>query len=331
MAQQFLPGDSVRFLHESGGGTVKRVKSNGMVEVEMPDGFEIDYFATQLVLVSRSEGEKKGGHASLPGRMILKTGLGIQAPSLFYVPTQADKAADSMWRVYLINPYDMPIQVQLYDASGDKPVLHFSEELKAAEFVLVADWNPGFPGAYREWVLQVLVKDRNKIHQPFQQKLALKYAGRVPEQKDEVEGFGMRGVLLGAVHLTSENTESRMPEERVKPNRTIREISDHVVLDKHSGRETWKIDLHASELPIDVTGMSASQIFDFQIGFFERKMDEAQFHGVRKMIVVHGIGKGKLKERVTDILKSKDGLHFYDGPVKDFGYGATVVEFFWST
>ena len=42
-------GDKVRFLNETGEGIVSRIKDKLNVFVEMPDGFEIPYLASQLV------------------------------------------------------------------------------------------------------------------------------------------------------------------------------------------------------------------------------------------------------------------------------------------
>src|ERR1044072_1521175 len=42
-------GDKVRFLNEVGEGIVSRIKDNTTVFVEMHDGFEIPYQASQLV------------------------------------------------------------------------------------------------------------------------------------------------------------------------------------------------------------------------------------------------------------------------------------------
>lgn len=321
----FLPGDKVRFLRENGGGVVKRVRSNGLAVVELSDGFEMDYPVQELVLAERPVAVKEGASSPLSGRTIMKTGLTDHGLSLFYMPTDVQHAADGMWKIFLLNGGEYEGYAILSETGGDKPRIFFSGEIKAFEVIPVADWNPGLPGVNREWVLQGIWKGVKEVPAPQNRKMSLKYAGKAPALTDRPEGFGSPGVLLTG----SEPAPMREKEAMKTPKpENIKEIKDHVVLEKRAGRELWKIDLHASELPIDVTGLSASQIFDLQTGFFERKLSEAQFHGVWKLVVVHGVGKGRLRDRVLEILNRQEGLKHYDGPLAEYGFGATVVEFF---
>src|ERR1044071_10405752 len=46
---KFHKGDKVRFLNETGSGTVVKIMGNGMVVVEVEDGFEYPYPQNQLV------------------------------------------------------------------------------------------------------------------------------------------------------------------------------------------------------------------------------------------------------------------------------------------
>src|SRR5574337_810451 len=46
---QFHKGDKVRFLNEKGEGVITKILGNGMVMVEVEDGFEYPYLTNQLV------------------------------------------------------------------------------------------------------------------------------------------------------------------------------------------------------------------------------------------------------------------------------------------
>ena len=50
---QYKPGDKVRFLNETGGGTVMKIINNFMVSVAIEDGFEIPTLTSNLVLVEQ--------------------------------------------------------------------------------------------------------------------------------------------------------------------------------------------------------------------------------------------------------------------------------------
>ena len=51
----YKTGDKVRFLNEIGNGIVKSVLSNGKILVETEDGFDIPYYASELVLADASQ------------------------------------------------------------------------------------------------------------------------------------------------------------------------------------------------------------------------------------------------------------------------------------
>lgn len=61
---------------------------------------------------------------------------------------------------------------------------------------------------------------------------------------------------------------------------------------------------------------------------FEKWYDLAVAHRQANLIVIHGVGKGKLKDEIHDILKTKRDvksfINQYDGR---FGYGATEIFF----
>ena len=46
------------------------------------------------------------------------------------------------------------------------------------------------------------------------------------------------------------------------------------------------------------------------------------------MIVIHGVGDGILKSEVRKILSKYEHLHFFDAPYREYGFGATQIEFF---
>ena len=46
---------------------------------------------------------------------------------------------------------------------------------------------------------------------------------------------------------------------------------------------------------------------------------------MKKVIFIHGVGNGRLKQEIISLLKTTRGVTFHDAPYKDFGYGATQV------
>lgn len=87
-------------------------------------------------------------------------------------------------------------------------------------------------------------------------------------------------------------------------------------------------DLHIEKLVKDHSKMSNGEIFKLQIRTFHEYLDEAIRLGVRKVFVVHGHGKGKLKNEIaTILLQNPDVKTFRNEYHPRFGTGATEVIF----
>ncbi|MEO6884115.1 MAG: Smr/MutS family protein [Bacteroidia bacterium] len=92
-----------------------------------------------------------------------------------------------------------------------------------------------------------------------------------------------------------------------------------------SGVGNWEIDLHIEELVDSSKGMTNAQIIVIQLSHVQKKLNEAMCSNIRKIIFIHGVGTGRLKQEILQILSAYDGITFYDAPYKHYGYGATEV------
>ena len=85
-----------------------------------------------------------------------------------------------------------------------------------------------------------------------------------------------------------------------------------------------EINLHIEELIDDYSRMSNAQIIQIQLRHFQKALDTAQNNSCRKLIVIHGVGNGRLKQEVRTIL-SDENLRFHDASFSKYGFGATEV------
>ena len=70
------------------------------------------------------------------------------------------------------------------------------------------------------------------------------------------------------------------------------------------------------------------QILYFQLQEFEKWFELAKLNQLPSMIIIHGVGKGKLKQEIHDLLKVKSNVKSFINQYSDFyGYGATEVFF----
>ena len=88
------------------------------------------------------------------------------------------------------------------------------------------------------------------------------------------------------------------------------------------------IDLHIEKIMDTHRHLSNAEILHFQLAEFEKWFELALLHNLPSMIIIHGVGKGKLKAEIHDLLKVKPSVKSFINQYTDFyGYGATEVFF----
>ena len=75
--------------------------------------------------------------------------------------------------------------------------------------------------------------------------------------------------------------------------------------------------------------LSNFEILSIQIQALKRKIKEANKKRVKRLIVIHGVGKGVLKSEVHLELQKYHNIEFLDASYLDYGQGATQVIFNW--
>lgn len=97
---------------------------------------------------------------------------------------------------------------------------------------------------------------------------------------------------------------------------------------KHLPPARTVVDLHIEKLTDDWKGISNTEILDIQLREFEKWYDLAVAHHQSQLIVIHGVGTGRLRDEIHDILRMKKGVKsFVNQYHPSFGYGATEIYF----
>ncbi len=91
--------------------------------------------------------------------------------------------------------------------------------------------------------------------------------------------------------------------------------------------EVEEIDLHAEMLVPDPSRLQAGELLELQMARFTATLENAIKSGRKgKIVFIHGIGSGKLKQELRNSLtKNYSKLPFQDASFKEYGYGATMV------
>ncbi len=88
------------------------------------------------------------------------------------------------------------------------------------------------------------------------------------------------------------------------------------------------VDLHIEKLTDSWSNLSNYEILSLQLKEFEKYYDLALAHLQPSLIVIHGVGTGKLREEIHELIKyRKEVKSFVNQYHPSFGYGATEILF----
>lgn len=88
------------------------------------------------------------------------------------------------------------------------------------------------------------------------------------------------------------------------------------------------VDLHIEKITDSWKGLGNFEILSIQIKEFEKWYNITIDHHLPNLIVIHGVGSGKLKEEIHELLKTKPEVKtFVNQYDSRFGFGATEIYF----
>lgn len=86
-----------------------------------------------------------------------------------------------------------------------------------------------------------------------------------------------------------------------------------------------EVDLHIEKLVPSTKGLDNYDILTIQLNTVKNKLRFAFQKNIRRVVFIHGVGEGVLKEEVRYLLRKYDGIDFYDANYQKYGLGATEV------
>ncbi len=86
-----------------------------------------------------------------------------------------------------------------------------------------------------------------------------------------------------------------------------------------------EVDLHIENLLPSHNGMSNGEIIDVQLRHFTKALDNAIRNNYYKIVFIHGVGKGRLREEIIALLETYSGITYRAASYECYGWGATEV------
>ncbi|MCF8423138.1 MAG: DUF2027 domain-containing protein [Bacteroidia bacterium] len=321
-------GDKVRFLNEVGEGIITRFKDKETVFVEMKDGFEIPYLCKQLVpihteLILNPEVENI--------EMELET---ILSDSIYFIiePDHELPALVSDYKFYLFNSssYNVSFSYSVKDDEYFQTLKH--GELGSYQKIFLKQVKKNF---FKEYVYhKVECLFFKNMHYKSQIPLAeiLYINDKIMSQSTLIQHnefkFPVYAYILKENFLDKEVIERALNIEDVMRLKAIKEFKQpqKKSIAKQKIKDlTKEIDLHIEELVDSKSSLTNSEILSIQLERFEKEIQYCLSNGIKKLIVIHGVGNGKLKQEIISVLKTIDDISYYDASYKNYGYGATEI------
>jgi Mismatch repair ATPase (MutS family) len=120
----------------------------------------------------------------------------------------------------------------------------------------------------------------------------------------------------------TETTEIYLPVTKKPKVLDISKIKQHL----EPARSV--IDLHIEKLNQDWQRLSNFEILSHQLRTFEKYYDLAVLHLQPSLVVIHGVGSGKLRDEIHAILREKNEVRSFVNQYHPlYGFGATEIVF----
>ncbi|WP_190809760.1 Smr/MutS family protein [Flagellimonas sp. S3867] len=97
---------------------------------------------------------------------------------------------------------------------------------------------------------------------------------------------------------------------------------------KERNAPKMEVDLHINQLVKSAKGLSNFEILNLQLDAAKRQLEFAIKKRIQKVVFIHGVGEGVLKEELYYLFNKYDHLKWYDADYQKYGLGATEVYVF---
>ncbi|MBN1926779.1 MAG: DUF2027 domain-containing protein [Prolixibacteraceae bacterium] len=341
-------GDKVKFLNDVGGGVVISFQSKNIAVVKNEDGFEIPVMINQLVKVPQNEDyenirrdepvvkkqkqpEPKPAPAHIPQLI-----NGNDEPRFFiaFYPVDQHNPVGGEIEVYLINDSNFSLLYHYSHFDGKLYKTIDSGELEPntknyIEGIAQADLSnlPAF-------CLQLIpfMKETKKLAAPVVKDIHINGVKFYKEKSFRPNEFFKGNAMVFDLAGTPEKADADKRTDKDLQKLLIQKDEENRPLKKEAPKqkppEVIEVDLHIHELVDNWNGLSNHEILEIQMDRFHSEMKNAMENRAKRIVFIHGVGNGVLKQEIHKKLKSTYArFYFQDASFQEYGYGATMVIF----
>jgi hypothetical protein len=352
---KFKPGDKVRFLNATGGGTVIKVINEFMVSVEIEDGFEIPTLTNELVAIepAGTSGDlflnKNERRSEIPAPVmpepeivetdrisrIVQRGSASAAPTGIYLawsPQDQLRLLSGTIDVYLVNNTSSDILYSFFlkNKEGNFTGIDYGSVPSESKLVIESIVREDI-GTWSNGVLQVIFfsEENEKVLMPVSTVFRIK--GSLFYQEGSYHETRFLANQKSIVYTVCELNRVPSTYEQVLNEKESREplpasaerFRPETAIDQYrTAPNEAEVDLHISALRQDYNNLSPHEILTIQMGVFERMLGSAIAFRYTNVVFIHGIGNGTLKQAIIQSLAEYEDIEFRSASFTKYGNGA---------
>lgn len=342
----FKIGDKVKFLNEKGEGEVSKIINKTTLGITVEEGFEIPFLISDLIPIAIGiQDETKAPltkkSISIPttnaSEIKIKSTTDKSEEEGIYIafsPEKANDIAHSDFNVWLINHSTYKILFSYSILQNGNYMTIESGELAPFGSMLIETIDRKVLDEYSIFKIDAIYfnEEEHEYQLPISEVIKLKPIKLYKDNAFIENSFISEKALIINVSRLYEFEEENEPAPKVDLSKILFQKQNYSDAPKkskpHSNNNPAneiEIDLHIEELLDNYSGMSNAEIILIQLKHFQKTLDKAINGHYRKLVVIHGVGNGRLKQEVRTILSSYNNLRFYDGSYSKYGFGATEV------
>lgn len=330
-------GDKITFKDTGEKGFIIDILENGQLLVDV-DGLGIPVKADDLVrdrsntpstqpAVPKTENNESAAKQQKATQSI--TGTGIY---LAFLPTHNAEGEISNFQVYLVNDFDVKVQFQVAFFLRNDQQFKLNKSLPAREGFFLAEINFGEINDQPKFNFSVSLTEKGSVTKTIKPK-----GKALLREPQIIPVLQKRGYLFEVCQTFTNKQVEELSEENKKrtsidKDELIRQMFEDKQENHHQKRQhtppEYKVDLHIEQLVKDSSYLSNAEIVKIQLRRCEKAVEQALIRNQASLIIIHGVGKGKLRQEVHSLLACYPGVKSYKNEYHPlYGFGATFVEF----
>jgi hypothetical protein len=344
-------GDRVKFLNDTGGGTVSEIVDERTVNVRIEDGFDMPVLVSELIidsdenkLIEKADKYKErseqpynidAGIAQIKEDKILAENLQEKALKSVYfgmVPVNSKTIYKSDISTYLINDCDFYIYylIGCMDTGSFRYIK--SGMLEANTKEQIKTFSQTELSKIKKFHFQILFVNKGKYfpRNPVDKYFDIAKISFYKENNYSDNDFFYEKAYIFQIvdDNTGDDIKQKADSEIVK-----------VLADKQGGinnkekvrsehkSDIEEVNLHIHEIVEDYSGLSEGEILKIQLKKFYDALEKAINANIKKIVFIHGLGNGKLKYEIRKAIDTGyPDLTYQDASFKEYGFGATLIK-----